>query len=272
MAKRHFRSKADIARENGRKSNGPITPQGKAKSSRNALRHGYTSHKAVLISTESEEQLREFSETYFDRYLPADAAEALLVEEVIACAWRLRRLWHAESSLLDLELARLKAYPCPFEPVDPEMRTTLALQVITGSTVLCAADHTISGMNLPEAPTANQTGGEYTRTPATGGQLQLLQRYARSLRLQQSMALRELLQLQSLRTTGDQPNEPTGGLHPDQPQPAPSADNSNPQPKPQQPLTPTEPPAATAQRRNLVFFPASPAPQPPQVHKIATTA
>lgn len=56
---------------NGAKSRGPVTLEGKTRSRYNALRHGFTSHRAVLLDTESEAELESFSQIYFDRFLPA---------------------------------------------------------------------------------------------------------------------------------------------------------------------------------------------------------
>ncbi len=50
-------SKAEAARANGTKSRGPATPEGRAKSSRNSLRHGLSA-KSVLLPAESHEQFQ----------------------------------------------------------------------------------------------------------------------------------------------------------------------------------------------------------------------
>jgi hypothetical protein len=243
---RNPKSKSEIARENGRKSKGPITPAGKAKSSMNALRHGHTSHRAVLLTSESEQDLRAFSEIYFDRYLPHDAAEALLVEEVIACAWRLRRLWHSETALFDIELARLKTLPCPFEPIDDTLRTALAYQSLSGSPATSA----------PAEALAHASADLPSGSGHQGGQLLLLQRYARSLRFQQGRAQQELERLQAARTRGDRDSDDdNNGNQPNEP----TESHDSQQPPPPQPHT--APTAPAAQRRNLTYHP-QPKPQP----------
>ncbi|MFB3918407.1 MAG: hypothetical protein ACE14M_16885, partial [Terriglobales bacterium] len=46
------KSRAGAARENGRKSRGPITSEGKARSSQNALKHGLTARRVTINSEE----------------------------------------------------------------------------------------------------------------------------------------------------------------------------------------------------------------------------
>jgi hypothetical protein len=182
------RSKADIARENGRKSKGPITVAGKEKSSQNALRHGYTSHRAVLLTNESEQELREFSQIQFDELKPATPAQSLVVEEIIAAAWRLRRIWHAETAFIDMEMARQFKVPYDLEPIDQHMRTARAFESIAAK---------------PQ------------------NQLLLLQRYARSLRIQHDRALRQLRDMQAAPPPPVAP--PLDTICPNEPTPPPRA-------------------------------------------------
>src|SRR5579864_5435117 len=60
-------SKSDAARANGSKSRGPITPEGKARSSKNALKHGLTSQFEAL-SGESQEDFDALLESHMTQY------------------------------------------------------------------------------------------------------------------------------------------------------------------------------------------------------------
>jgi hypothetical protein len=97
-------SKSDAARENGKKSRGPVTNQGKENSSRNALKHGLTAESAVLPG-ESEQDFAELLEAHKDTYRPANAMEMELVRTLALTRWRLRRIASLESGLFENELA-----------------------------------------------------------------------------------------------------------------------------------------------------------------------
>jgi hypothetical protein len=86
-------------RRNARKSTGPRTPAGRAVSRQNALRHGLTAGD-IIVRGESE---AEFIAFYWDRYetlAPADPVEEGLVERIITCEWRIRRIYRLEAALM----------------------------------------------------------------------------------------------------------------------------------------------------------------------------
>ena len=96
-------SKSDAARENGKKSRGPVTPQGKENSSRNALKHGLTAEFAVLPG-ESEQDFADLLEAHVTLHQPANPVEMELVETMALARWRLRRMAALESNLFENEL------------------------------------------------------------------------------------------------------------------------------------------------------------------------
>jgi hypothetical protein len=98
-------SKAVAARANGAKSRGPVTPEGRAKSSRNSLRHGLSA-KSVLLPAESHEQFQLLLDAHIQQFHPANPVEMDLVEAMAVARWRLRRFWAIETSLLANELTR----------------------------------------------------------------------------------------------------------------------------------------------------------------------
>ena len=60
---------------------GPTTPEGKAKSATNSLRHGLTA-KAVVLPTESREEFQALLAAHVERFQPADSIEMDLVESM----------------------------------------------------------------------------------------------------------------------------------------------------------------------------------------------
>src|SRR6266481_2814444 len=86
-------------RANAARSTGPVTPKGKAYSSRNALRHGFLA-KQILVGTESPAAFKAVFDLFVARWSPVDDVEIGMVEEMAAAYWRLRRAWAMETEML----------------------------------------------------------------------------------------------------------------------------------------------------------------------------
>jgi hypothetical protein len=91
--------KSETARANGAKSNGPVTPEGKARSARNSLKHGLSGH-VVVLEHESQEEYNELEVSLILRFQPADSIERELVHEMAAARWRLKRIEEMEAAVL----------------------------------------------------------------------------------------------------------------------------------------------------------------------------
>jgi hypothetical protein len=77
-------------RRNARKSTGPKTPEGKAKSSMNALRHGLRAS-TILIRGEKPEDFDRLRAGLQDHYQPQNPAEQHLVDQAVIAQWKLVR-------------------------------------------------------------------------------------------------------------------------------------------------------------------------------------
>jgi hypothetical protein len=95
--------KAQANRQNALKSTGPKTPEGKAGVRYNAQKHGLLA-KEILLPEENEEALRELDERLRAELRPEGEMEDLLVEQIVATQWRLRRLRRVETGVFDWEL------------------------------------------------------------------------------------------------------------------------------------------------------------------------
>ena len=77
-------------RANALKSTGPKTPEGRDRSSRNALRHGLLA-KTVLLRAECPDSFRKFVSSFYAEYRPKTATEHALVQIMAVARWRMLR-------------------------------------------------------------------------------------------------------------------------------------------------------------------------------------
>ena len=78
---------SESARINGAKSHGPISAEGKEKSSRNSLRHGCTASHTLLLACEDPGDLDRMLEKYNAMYKPTTLEEHDLVAEMCSARW-----------------------------------------------------------------------------------------------------------------------------------------------------------------------------------------
>jgi hypothetical protein len=97
----------DANRRNAQRSTGPNTPEGKAATKFNSLKHGMTAVTAVLPH-EDADSYSELRESFLDTYKPANAVEASLVETIANSYWRLLRARRVETAALDMGIRGLK--------------------------------------------------------------------------------------------------------------------------------------------------------------------
>ncbi|HUQ93440.1 MAG TPA: hypothetical protein VM120_17290 [Bryobacteraceae bacterium] len=126
--------KQDIARENGKKSKGPVTPEGKQRSSQNSITHGLAS-KCVVLSNESEELYTTLLTNYQTEWQPATTSEQHLVTQMVNSYWRLRRIWAMETALFDSEMFDQKEkFEAAWSYHHPAMRLVDSLVTIRTNT------------------------------------------------------------------------------------------------------------------------------------------
>jgi hypothetical protein len=105
-------------RANARRSTGPRTPAGKARSRWNALRHGVLAKAVIPEALEPYESRPEFAAlpaTLQDEFAPASAIEEILVERIAVRYWRLARLLRAESGTIARRQREEHSQVGPFE-------------------------------------------------------------------------------------------------------------------------------------------------------------
>jgi uncharacterized protein YecA (UPF0149 family) len=84
---------------NGRRSHGPRTAEGKARSSANSLRHGFCSQ-SVLLPGDDPAEYQAMLDELRDHFGPADLTEERTVREMADAEWRLRRARQHQETLL----------------------------------------------------------------------------------------------------------------------------------------------------------------------------
>jgi hypothetical protein len=91
-------NRAAINRENAQHSTGPITPEGKARSSQNALKHGL-SGKALLIPSDDPAAFQRHLDSFLNEYQPQGPTEQQLVRTLASNSWHLDRVNRLEEAL-----------------------------------------------------------------------------------------------------------------------------------------------------------------------------
>jgi len=121
---------SEAARTNGAKSNGPKTPEGKAISSANSLRHGSTA-KAILLTNEEPANYHKLAEGYYTTLQPTNDVERDIIDEMVISKWLQRRDWSNEAALFDREMDRqTKDVNARFPKLDHASRYALAFKAL----------------------------------------------------------------------------------------------------------------------------------------------
>ena len=101
-------NKVRANRENAKKSTGPRTLSGKEKVSGNALSHGLTAEKHVIIG-ESIEEFNALKESMFQVYKPDGVCEEEIFIKLNELLWRLRRVGLIETGIYGNEILEFDA-------------------------------------------------------------------------------------------------------------------------------------------------------------------
>jgi hypothetical protein len=92
-------ARAEASRQNGARSRGPKTPEGKARSSRNPLKHGLRAQKHVVLPVEDATEFQALEAAMTLELAPVGALQTALARRVAVAAWRLDRADRIETEL-----------------------------------------------------------------------------------------------------------------------------------------------------------------------------
>ena len=94
-------ARAAASRRNGARSHGPKTPEGKARSAQNALKHGMRAQKYVVLPQEDAAAFAALETAILAELAPEGALQTLLARRVAVAAWRLERADRLEAEVLE---------------------------------------------------------------------------------------------------------------------------------------------------------------------------
>ena len=123
------------SRANGKKSHGPVTPEGKARSAANSTttRHGLASPDrathAVCLRNENPAEFNLLHQSLIIEHAPVTTTEHLTVHEMTVCRWRVQRAWAMQDALVDNQMDHMvNQLAETYEATDEPTRAALAFR------------------------------------------------------------------------------------------------------------------------------------------------
>ena len=92
-------ARAAASRRNGARSRGPKTPEGKARSAQNALKHGLRAQQCIVLPGERAAAFEAFEAALLADLAPQGALQTVLAQRIVAASWRLARAERLEAEL-----------------------------------------------------------------------------------------------------------------------------------------------------------------------------
>jgi hypothetical protein len=228
-----------VNRANAAKSTGPASPEGKASSSQNAVKHGLAASRFTVVRVEDRAELEELRANLLHCYRPVNSQELEALDCMARARLSMRRAAQLEASLFTTSINQAWADPRVY--MEPDLERNIAVSVDQNRGYYLA-----EGIRL----FAKESNG-----------LSLMLRYQAHAERQYRRALEEFERLKKLRP--EMPNEPIsespfpGELKPNEavtpadPEPSggagglcrrPSDDASAPEPDPQSQIPDGQPP------------------------------
>jgi hypothetical protein len=93
--------RAEASRRNGAKSRGPKTPEGKARSAQNALKHGFRAQQHIVLPSEDAAAFEALEAALLEELAPEGALQCVLAQRIVSAAWRLERAERLEAELFE---------------------------------------------------------------------------------------------------------------------------------------------------------------------------
>jgi hypothetical protein len=94
-------ARAEASRQNGARSRGPRTPEGKARAAQNALNHGMRAQKYLVLPDEDAAEFEVLEAALVEELAPVGTLQTVLARRVAVAAWRLARADRIETELFE---------------------------------------------------------------------------------------------------------------------------------------------------------------------------
>ena len=94
-------ARAAVSRQNGAKSRGPKTPEGRARSAQNALKHGMRAQQHLVLPDEDAAEFADLEAALVPELAPVGTLQRVLARRVAVAAWRLARADRIEAELFE---------------------------------------------------------------------------------------------------------------------------------------------------------------------------
>lgn len=113
---------------NALNSTGPRTAAGKDVSSQNAVKHGLSARKTILLEDENEDEFLDLRQSLRTHFATQDPLQRIFVDTLAAHLWRLQRIPKFEAMLLQCTPQSSADNQGSLPPHDPALQQLLALQ------------------------------------------------------------------------------------------------------------------------------------------------
>jgi hypothetical protein len=186
-------------RENAKRSSGPRTPEGKARSSRNAVKHGFRASSFAVVRLEELDEVEKLKADAVACYRPVNSQELVAVERIAMAQQQIFRGARLDAGMFTSALNEvLDRTNNPILPMDPDM----------------VGDGDIE---ITRAQNRNYCIAEgFRRIAKESNALSLMLRYRAQAEREYRRAVEDFDRLKALRH--EMPNEPNVGLEPPEPE------------------------------------------------------
>ena len=175
-------------RANAQKSTGPRTPEGKAASSRNAVKHGFTASSFSVVRLEDLQELAKLKADAVACYKPVNAQELFAIERIALAQMQILRGARLEAGLFTAAF-------------------NLAIDPDEGNPIIPMHEHVVGDIEITRQQNRNYALGEgFRKITEKSDAWVLLLRYQAKAERDYRRAIEDFERLKALRT--EMPNEP----------------------------------------------------------------